>query len=543
MSVPTSEQQAIINDQASCVVIAKPGSGKTYTLARKIQSVLSILPYYRGVIAISFTNKASDELRNRSLAGGIDKQGSFFGTIDRFFLTELVFPFMRHKFGAPKADPKTVKLSQIEDPQVREEVGAIVKGQNPTLDQHAIGVLRQLYLNGQIVLETVGHLGNYLFDESRVLRSYLKAKYSHIIVDEYQDSGLQQHRFFLKCQSLGLIAIAMGDLDQSIYAFAGKSSTFLFQLTQHKSFQKYALLKNHRCHPSIANYSLKLINPEFNIQDSGDARIYLKELNGTEIDLAKWIEVAIPKLIAKFEVKKRSHIAVLARGHRTLGLIASNLSVPHKLIEDNQLDSDSSLRGGIYRRILNCIFDKEQNAVEMIEEYLGSENNRLVASNILNVILSLRSAASESSENLNESHFGLIKNCADQLSPLSENVDADHLLLTVLSDRRALQTYIPARQDEVQLLTLHKSKGLEFDVVFHLDLHQFIIPSYGAIVDRDKEELTQSLNLHYVGLTRSKKACVLCVNRKRHKDPRTVVEGKPSEFLNRPGLASLRKAV
>lgn len=61
---PTDEQKRIIRHDGNIVVTAKPGSGKTYTIVEKIADILPDLPAHKGVIAISFTNKASDELKN-----------------------------------------------------------------------------------------------------------------------------------------------------------------------------------------------------------------------------------------------------------------------------------------------------------------------------------------------------------------------------------------------------------------------------------------------------------------------------------------------
>lgn len=71
---PTDEQQKIIDCPRNIVVIANPGSGKTYTLSIKIKKILESLSSNKGIIAISYTNKASNELRQRSLSGGIDKK-------------------------------------------------------------------------------------------------------------------------------------------------------------------------------------------------------------------------------------------------------------------------------------------------------------------------------------------------------------------------------------------------------------------------------------------------------------------------------------
>ena len=96
---PTPEQQAILNYDKNIVATARPGSGKTYTVVEKISTVLPTLPDFRGVIAISFTNKASDELKIRCRQHGIDAKRSFFGTIDKFYISEIIIPFASHLTG------------------------------------------------------------------------------------------------------------------------------------------------------------------------------------------------------------------------------------------------------------------------------------------------------------------------------------------------------------------------------------------------------------------------------------------------------------
>ena len=93
---PTQEQQNIIDYPGNTVVTAKPGSGKTYTVVEKIGKVLTLLPDYKGVIAISFTNKASDELKKRCNRKGISAKQSFFGTIDKFYISQIIIPFASH---------------------------------------------------------------------------------------------------------------------------------------------------------------------------------------------------------------------------------------------------------------------------------------------------------------------------------------------------------------------------------------------------------------------------------------------------------------
>ena len=89
---PTQEQRNILEYQGTAVITARPGSGKTYTVVEKIAQVLDPLPDFKGVIAISFTNKASDELKSRCKCKGVKTKQSFFGTIDRFYISQICIP-------------------------------------------------------------------------------------------------------------------------------------------------------------------------------------------------------------------------------------------------------------------------------------------------------------------------------------------------------------------------------------------------------------------------------------------------------------------
>lgn len=253
---PTKQQQEIIKEDGCCVVIAQPGSGKTFTLARKIKNILERVPPYRGVIAISYTNKASDELRRRSLEGGSDKKGSFFGTIDKFYISEIVMPFGIHVFGNPIAEFNITKLDDTEK--------SLKDLRFENLQESHISLLKKHYQNGTIFLDTVGILSLYIIDNSLACRNYLKARYSHIIIDEYQDSGEEQHELFLRLQQLGLCAVAVGDVNQSIYAFSKKDSKYLLMLAkQTANFKTYSLSVNHRSHVSIINYSTRLLSSTY----------------------------------------------------------------------------------------------------------------------------------------------------------------------------------------------------------------------------------------------------------------------------------------
>ncbi|EGP5718407.1 ATP-dependent helicase, partial [Enterococcus faecium] len=65
MKQPTMEQMKVIEYDGNCVITACPGSGKTFTIVEKIKCHTKNLKSYEGIVAISYTNKAADEIKNR----------------------------------------------------------------------------------------------------------------------------------------------------------------------------------------------------------------------------------------------------------------------------------------------------------------------------------------------------------------------------------------------------------------------------------------------------------------------------------------------
>lgn len=91
-------------------------------------------------------------------------------------------------------------------------------------------------------------------------------------------------------------------------------------------------------------------------------------------------------------------------------------------------------------------------------------------------------------------------------------------------------------------MTLHKSKGLEFDMVIHLDLYNWVFPTRqftGNFNDEVFSDWDQDLNLHYVGITRARKWCVLVSSDKRLNAQNQIKSADDSQFYGIPGLEGL----
>ncbi|MHC0444763.1 UvrD-helicase domain-containing protein [Flavobacterium sp. 3-218] len=545
---PTRQQEAIIKYDDSCVVIAAPGSGKTFVISQKIKNNLKELYDHQGVIAISYTNKASNELKRRSLSNGENPKSSFFGTIDKFNLSEIIVPFGKQLFGLPSAAIAIRKKSFIDNSEGNPLDWFTRYTTLEDLDTAAVQQIAAYFLQGIIFIETIGVFANYIFTKSLACRKYITARYNYIYIDEYQDSGLQQHDIFLKIRSLGIKAVAVGDLNQSIYGFSGKDSKFLDELTQSRDFKNFKLNKNHRCDPSIINYSNYMLDPGTDLLpvEEGKNFVFYKRVEGSETQIAAWIDKVLPALMKNFDVESANKIAVLTRGNRTGSIVSSALKAPHKLSMSTDLDTNLNIWSSIFTGLLYFLFDPSQTFVEVVEIFTSYD--RLKNSDLKKLSALKQDLRTLAADRNNLSAPALEKifiQIAGIIAPELYSAESIQLLREVLGDAAYLKSYEPAVDDEINILTLHKSKGLEYDVVIHLDLYKWVFPAMGPKDGKDWENpeylsYQQDLNLHYVGVTRARKACVLMSSTQRTNDKGQIKGGEDSAFMWLNDIKDLR---
>lgn len=527
---PTEEQEDILAEPGNCVVIAKPGSGKTYTLAEKIRQILPALPHYKGVIAISYTNKASNELERRTAQGGVERKSSFFGTIDKFLLTEVIRPFGPRVFGEPTSDLTIVaKPTELDDDE-RNELGSF----NYTGQVSPIAVLiaGQVFSRGRIWLPAAGAMAVHILNNSPAARRYLRARYTHIIVDEYQDCDYWQHRIFVGLVKSGLIGIAVGDVDQSIYVFANKDPKYLRSLLKSDGFRAYALNKNHRSPQSIVDYSTQLLAPTYQPIERADLRVALARIAGDERDIGTWLNEAVPLTMRQWELTDCHRVAILVRNSRSAALILPRLAIPYYYREETPLDYDTTLWGMLFRKVLGWLFNADVTKYDLIASYLDVVDQPALAKRLMESLRIMEEAARENYANL-ISQINRFEQVAKLLLPHADSRSALSTLENVLLDPKAVASFAMPRPHEVHMMTIHKSKGLEFDIVFHMDLYEHILPIYGG-------DYQQELNLHYVAITRARKYCVLCTSDVRTDGKGNLKKAAPSPFLTLNDVQNLR---
>lgn len=531
---PSPEQIKIIEEEGNLVITAKPGSGKTFTVVEKIGAISQGLLDFQGVIAISFTRKASQELEFRCKRKEIIRRNHFFGTIDKFYISEIIMPFSKIITG--KNISLTVRDSLSDYPKYEQLQGLKVDYGNKEL----LLLLEQSLLDGHIFLEICGETAFYILNRVPECLSYLKARYTHIFIDEYQDCGEIQHNIFLKLVDEGIIGTAVGDLNQAIYAFSNRYSKYLFSLMSDENFVHLEITHNHRCHKTISDYSLALMGvPNIDLKD--DPRVFKVNVEGNDESIIDSIECNLPLLKEKYSLRNNNDFAILCRGNETAKRASRFLKTDNKLFVDTALDRSNSYWGILFNDILSSYFLFKTGLTTVMDFVEGRFNEDYdkrrfeKGLEILNEIFSLDEAQLGK-------HLGLFIKFAELAHP--EHVDKKICidLQRILANEEKLESFKPSTENEVNIMTLHKSKGLEFRCVFLLDVYRWILPPEGPWVT--DEDITQALNLFYVGVTRAIEACYIMQGTERYRAKRQdfwTAEGSPFLYLH--NTSSLRKDV
>lgn len=385
-------------------------------------------------------------------------------------------------------------------------------------------------------MSSVGVIANHIIENSESCRKYLSVKYKGVFVDEYQDSSEPQHKLFLKLVDLGMIGTAVGDEEQSIYEFRGGNPEYIEDLKKVGSgFASFNMSLNHRCHPSISNYARRLFDEQCALIQTDEIMMRRYNIKGNQTDVARQISKWIPAAKNKFDIKNNIDIAILVRNNTTLGYVSQGLLVPHRIYEDNPLASYSDVFSKLFTGLLHYRYNTKVTSQEIISDYVKSYFSEKKCRGFRRVIKEVRRASDDD-----------LISCMQNVSCSIYGVDAPEKIIlalkTILSMPSIKKQFEIKDENEIQVMTLHKAKGLEFDLVFHLDLYEWVFPWRKPTGNFDDPPLypswKQELDLHYVGITRAKKLCVLMTSSSRIKDG-GLKNGEPSRFFDLPGLKGL----
>ena len=246
-----SQWQAVKHEGSHLLITAGPGTGKTHTLTHRIAQLIPSLKSNESILAITFTNKAARQMKDRLTALGVRRSLLFIGTFHGFCL-KLLRDYFEHT-ALPK-DFKVVTPQEITgfDKDTLDRISHMKSTQlviSP--DNDFLEYQRYLRKESWIDFDDILREALLLLEDDNIA-SQLRRQYRYIFVDEYQDTNIVQNAILKILGCEGVLLTAIGDANQSIYGFRG-SRVELFRRFQEDFMpaQILTLKENYRSAPSL----------------------------------------------------------------------------------------------------------------------------------------------------------------------------------------------------------------------------------------------------------------------------------------------------
>ena len=586
--------EAVKLQNESALILAGAGSGKTKVLTSRISWLIHnqiISP--NGLIAVTFTNKAANEMLSRiSKQLGMNPRGMWVGTFhglcNRFLRIHFKDADLPQTFqildssDQLSAIKRLCKILQIDTDKFNpKEIQYHINGSKEngmrakdvkTYDPHTQKI-NEIYLEyeKQCQREGVVDFGELLLKSyellfnNEVLRAHYQNRFHHVLVDEFQDTSELQYRWLKLLTGNNNIIFAVGDDDQSIYAFRGANVGNMKSLQRDFHIKNIIKLEqNYRSKNNILNAANSIIKNNENrlgknlwtASGDGDPIRIFRALS--DADEAQYILDEIKMWHRKGVLYKQ--IAILYRSNAQSRILEHHMvsnNIPYRVygglrfferaevknalaylrLISNKQDDNAFLRivnfptRGIGNKTLEQLQDSAKITNTSLWESAVSGYKVPAAEKGISFFVDLIKRIEDEIQGVNlaeaidvvinfsglKNHYLADKDGQDRVSNLEELVSAaitfsenfdevdKNLELIEFLNYTSLESgelQAKANQDALQLMTIHSAKGLEFEIVFITGLEEGLCPHEQSLIEADG--LEEERRLMYVAVTRAR---------------------------------------
>ena len=564
------QQAAVTTEKGPVIVTAGPGTGKTRVLTHRVIDLIQnrgVLP--ASIMAVTFTNRAATEMWERIVSlssGGEELVPMRVGTFHRLSL-DLLREYAPEQLGAiaDRGEARTVLQEAIADIDTETSVDdalsqiSLCKATGQEIPDITDTELHTIYTNYQHRLTTYGLMD---FDDillilhnvlSGDILQTVQARFSHILVDEFQDVNAVQYALVQKLAGDGSGLFVIGDPDQAIYGFRGASAGYFAQLkADYPGSNEVILQHTYRSTPQIISAASSLLRGRsyVPVRENGPNLRALSTPGETGEGIAIVEEISRmvggADLLQANEEGKRSldDFAVLFRTGRQADALETcflQAGIPYRVVgQKSYLDAASVQHAlSFFKCVLRDISSAPttRDIIDLLSIPAfdpGREARATMRRQAQNTALSdtvqeKLDAAMEAVDRFHDelphlSPSELIAKWAEEfatsddidlerLGLLSQGVDTIAELLEIITlgqDGDFVRRGKIARPEAVTLMTLHASKGLEFPVVFICGVEEGLIPHTDADIEEEKR-------LFFVGITRGQDEVILTRARSRRR--------------------------
>ncbi|CDE98825.1 aTP-dependent DNA helicase [Clostridium sp. CAG:628] len=527
------QKEAVMHVDGPCLVLAGAGSGKTRVLTERIVNLINngVSPY--NILAITFTNKAAREMRER-VYNSIEEEANkiFIGTfhslglkivrenasvigysnnvtiLDRDDVNTLIKRFMKELNLDTEHYPVKSILNKISFAKNEglspEEFDKFAKA---PLDMAACKVYKMyesaLKRSNSVDFDDLLILPLRIFKKDKSVLEKYQEHFKYILVDEYQDTNMVQYDMCKLLASKYRNLFVVGDMDQSIYSFrfANYMNVINFE-KDNKDAKVIVLDENYRSTNNILNAANDVIK---NNKERKEKNLWSSKGDGDKI---KYIR-------CDNEQEEASTVVRLTKELLDKGEKPSEIAVLYRTNGQSRVFEEAFLKENIPFKIVGSYFFYNRKEIKDLISYMHliyNNNDDASLERVINVprrgigsktIERLRSEASISDKSMFEvvnsgKELGF-KNLIIDLTNESKNTDLVGLVDVIL-DKTGIRKELEEKNDlesEIRLENLNefKSIALAFQEKGIFSLEEFL-ENISLVSDKNEyKEVDDGINL------------------------------------------------
>lgn len=592
---------AIDHGKGPAIVIAGPGSGKTFTIIQRIfRLILQDHASPDRILTITFTKAAALEMQSRYL-----KESENNPALKNFNTQAQFGTFHGICYAILKESGLIKNFSLIKETDKRKIIGIILqnKGIEGACEYDNISLVLDA-ISRKKNLMTVDPPLNLLMEEfERIYFEYediliqqklldfddmlLKClnhmqsdrffcrkwqdRFDYILVDEFQDINEVQYRLLKLLAAPSDNLFVVGDDDQSIYGFRGSAPQIMHKFTDdYKGAKEIYLSENYRSGNKIVELSDRVIRRNsdrfkktpVSIHNGGNIYVCFKRTRKEEeCQLLKDIkslsesELHDSAVLVRTNIEAFQYMALL----KMQGITVKEQTKQREDIFNHFITEDFKAflkfcyegnKRSDFIKIMNkpniflarqALTGEVTTPKELLSYY---QNNKEMCRNI-KILFRHFETASGLSPALSIQYFRKVMGYDEYLkqkagqsvrNELHETADQVQLLLKHMKRSEKTDMFFERYEKEqdklkqkcsrrmsdgISVITMHSSKGLEFDSVFLPDLNEGVIPGRNS---KTKESIAEERRLLYVAITRARESLYLYYTKERNR--------KLTRFLN-----------
>jgi DNA helicase II / ATP-dependent DNA helicase PcrA len=563
------EKRVVLQDTVNNIkVVAGPGSGKTTLIIEKVKKLIDSGVKPNKILVITYTNKAAEDLEKKILRRLPNQKGIYVSTIHGFctrFIREYSLFFQDYRdfkvldeLGQFLFIVKNINLIKTDDLpymsnlvfNLKNYFGRIKDNYSYKEMNQKEHKLKQAYKNycSQLKYDKKFDFGDLInvvitaIQNNKELKEIVDNKFKYLFIDEYQDINGTQERLIKLFHNKNNQVMVVGDINQSIYGFRGADirifQNFNKSFNQFYKVKEYSLKINFRSTNNIIELSNKFLDIPKDKRIIGNQDNSIGEVteHGIKPKLfiydnkeqeAKEIANYIKKLHEDKKISKYSDVSILFRSvkrdaKRFIDEL-EKLGIKYEVIGDGSLFQLDYIKA-----ILDC-FENLAKGEDIKNEFLSINiiresklHNKLMKSMPLTILFKLLESSRFIANTINDDNELVLYNIAKLTEIINEqqqmfsNNDHEKFIIGLKKlDKSFLDTEQPVHSniDSVKLLTLHRSKGLEYPLVIipgvTKDNYKLMNKDLVSDLFPDYNESEDSKRALYVGMTRAMQSLII----------------------------------